>query len=294
MARRFKILLLFLIVATALSWFAPLLSQRMAERPAVVKLGYTPPASVLKLTTGEYRYSVAELITLNVLMYYGSLVAEWKNQIALPPEYFNIFRTLETALQLDPYNADVYYFSQAVFTWDAGRVAEVNRLLEYGMKYRTWDPMLPFFAGFNAAYFLKDYDTAACHMRRAAEISGNSAMARLASRYYYESGSLDLAVGFLEDMIRATPSHREVELYQLRRDALVAVRILQEAVEAYRTSEGHFPEQLDVLVSAGILDGLPKDPYGGRFYIDKSGDVRSTSKLALTAPTEMQERGEGE
>lgn len=257
-----------------------MLSRLMRERPAVVKLGFTPSPMTLELTSGEHRYIVAEMIALKVLMYFGSLVNEWKNQIFLPPEYFNMFRTLDTVLHLDPYNADVYYFAQAVFTWDVGRARDVNRFLEYGMKYRTWDPMLPFFAGFNAAYFLKDYDTAACHMRRAAEISGNPSMARLASRYYYESGRSEMAARFLEDMIRSAPSNQEAELYRLRRDALLSAKILQDAVVVYRAKEGHFPVGLDDLLISGVLKQLPEDPYGGRFYIDNAGQVRSTSKFA--------------
>jgi len=71
-----------------------------------------------------------------------------------------MYNTLVTAVKLDPYNMDAYYFAQSAFTWEVGRVKEVNSVLEYGMKYRTWIGSC-FFVGFNEAYFLKNYAKAA-------------------------------------------------------------------------------------------------------------------------------------
>jgi len=34
-------------------------------------------------------------------------------------------------------------------------------------------------------------------------------------------------------------------------------------------------------VEGGILKGIPPDPYGGKFYLDKSGRVRTTSEFAF-------------
>jgi hypothetical protein len=264
-----------------LVWTSQTLTSKMQNRPVAVQLGFTPPASVLKAVSGEHRQTVAGFVTLKVLMYFGYLVEEWKSKVVLLPEYFNMYQTLDIALCLDPYNADVYYFTQAVFTWDAGRVREANRFLEHGMKYRTWDPMLPFFAGFNTAYFLQNYDKAAHYMEKAAKIANNPAMVRLASRYYYETGRTDLAVGFLEEMIRSAPSRQEMELYQLRHNALITVKQLQNAADVYYDRFEVYPRDLHELIAVGLLENLPTDPYGGVFFIDKMGRVRSTSKLTL-------------
>lgn len=197
----------------------------------------------------------------------------------IPPEYFNMYRTLEAATLLDPYNADPYYFANAIFTWDAGRVVEVNKLLEYGMNYRTWDSMMPFFAGFNAGYFLKDFEKASRHMARAAEISGSPGIAHLASRYFYEAGELSAAIEFLTQIERMAPSVREAEFYRFRKEALQAVSLIQTALGVYRQRYGQPPDSLQDLVTDGVLDLLPVDPYGGKFFVDNEGKVRSTSNL---------------
>lgn len=259
-------------------------SQAVSNRPVVVKLGTLPEAEMLRAAAGDQRYLVAQYAVAKVLFYYGTLVEKFKNKVHIPPEYDNMFQTLRTSSKLDPWNADVYYFAQAAFTWELGRGKEVNELLDYGMKYRTWDDQLPFFAGFNAAYFQKDYPAAAAYMKRAAEISGNPLMTNLAARYYHEAGNAEMGLKFVEFMQKRTTDSRLVALYQLRRDALLATLDIQKGVTEYRRRFGKSPERLADLTSTGILGRLPEDPYGGAFYLDPNGQVRSTSKFALAVP----------
>ena len=274
-----------LAIVALLLWSSMSVSAHMNERPVAIKLGFVPPVDALKMLPREHHATMGASLSLKVLFYFGSLVEEWKNQVMLQPEYQQMFHTLETATQLDPYNADPYYFANAIFTWDAGRVQEVNQLLVYGMDFRTWDAMLPFFAGFNEAYFLKNYEKASRYMAQAAEKSGNAGMARLASRYFYEAGELTLAIEFLSQMEHLAPSAGEAELYRLRKEALHAVAMIQQALADYRARFGQIPESLDELVRDGQLSQLPIDPYGGQFFVDSEGQVRSTSKFALPRPT---------
>jgi len=222
----------------------------------------------------------AEMAIVKVLFYYGSLVDQWTKQVIIRPEFFNMFKTLNAAIILDPYNMDAYYFCQAAFTWELGRAREVNALLDHGMKYRTWDPWLPFYAGFNSGYFLKDYSAAAEYMRRAAEISGNPLFTKLAARYFYESDQTDIALAFLDSMISGAKDPAVKQTYELRKQALLAVSVLENALVRYRSEIGQNPQSLQDLVRAGIIQNLPQDPYGGEFYLDDHGKIRSSSKLA--------------
>jgi len=101
---------------------------------------------------------------------------------------------------LDPYNMDAYYFAQTILAWDVKQYQLANNLLDFGMKYRTWDWMLPFFAGFNSAYFLKDYKKAADYYKRAGELNGSVLSISLAGRYMQESGQTELAIAYLSAM----------------------------------------------------------------------------------------------
>lgn len=260
--------------------FLPAFSTYMQQRPIEIKLGYVPHPEVVRFATADFAPIVAELEIVKVLFYYGSLVDQWTKQVIIRPEFFNMFKTLQIATRLDPYNMDAYYFCQAAFTWELHRARDVNVLLDYGMKYRTWDPWLPFYAGFNAGYFLKDYPAAAKYMERAAEISGNPLFTKLAARYFYESDQTGVALAFLDTMIAGAKDPAVKRTYEVRKEALLAVRQIESAIKKYHSEFGQSPQELTDLIHAGIVKALPKDPYGGKFYLDDHGKVRSSSKFA--------------
>lgn len=274
--------LLFILLMIGYVFCVVPFASYMKSRPIAVKLGYVPSAEVLRLVVADQKLLVAHTVIVKVLVYYGTLVEKMQNgKIQLPAEYQNMYSTLQTAVKLDPYNNDSYYFAQAAFTWEIGRAKEVNQMLDYGMKYRSWDYMLPFFAGFNEAYFLKQYEPAARYMKKAAEISGNPLITNLAARYFYESNRSELGIHFLEIMEKGAQDKQTRKIYHIRRLALQAVSTIQAAVNKFKEQNGRLPTNLQEITKQKFLIRLPEDPYGGQFYLDTSGTVRTTSKFAF-------------
>ncbi|PLY03565.1 MAG: hypothetical protein C0623_00685 [Desulfuromonas sp.] len=263
-------------------------SGYMNDRPVALKLGYTPRAEVLKIVSGEHRYLVASTNVIRVLFYFGSLNEEYANRNLTPPEYARMYETLIQSVKLDPYNQDLYYFAQATFTWDVGRIKEVNKLLEYGMKYRVDDFNLPFWAGFNTAYFLKDYDKAAAYMQKAAEISNSPFFTKLAARFFHEAGRNDLGIAFLDTMIRTAKDRKIKDSLLLRKRALAQLRNLQQLVDRFHGETGLWPETIDTLKDKGYLDFIPADPYGGVYIIEPTGTVKTTSNLTFSRDNEKE------
>lgn len=276
---KFKLFFFGLILCYA-SLLIPFTSY-LKNRPVLLKLGHVPDGKVLRTVAGDQRYLLSEIYIIRVLFYFGELFGVNRTSGTITPEYFNMYRTLENAVILDPYNIDAYYFSQAAFTWELGRVREVNSMLRHGMKYRSWDYQLPFFIGFNSAYFLKDYRTAAEYMKKAAELSENPLFTTLAARYFYEAEESDLGVLFLDTMAKGTRDTNLKKVYELRRDALQAVKNLLSATDRFRAKHGRLPVHLEELVSSGLIRRIPDDPYGGIFYLDRDGKIRTTSKFAF-------------
>lgn len=262
------------------SVFLPPFTQFMKQRPVEVKLGYVPHPRVLKLMSADQNLLTAASMITKVLFYYGTLVQKYNENIIIYPEQENMFKTLLTAVQLDPYNMDAYYFAQASFTWGVGRVKEVNKLLERGALFRKWDPSLPFYIGFNNAYFLKKYTLAAEYMKKAAEISGNPMYTNLAARYFYESAQTAFGLAFLEAMIKSAHDDTVRQSYKIRYDSLLAVHQIETAIVHYRKKHGSDPKRIEDMIEDGFLEKSPADPYGGTFYLDEQGKVRTTSKLA--------------
>lgn len=253
----------------------------LKHRPVEVKLGYLPHPQLLKVLTADHGLLLAEMSVVKVLFYFGTIVEKFHDKIIIRPEHANMYRTLQTATQLDPYNMDAYYFAQAAFTWELNRVAEVNSLLLHGVKYRTWDPWINFYLGFNYAYFLKDYANAAKYLQHAGELAPKNALfTKLAARYYYESEQTEAGLAYLEAMIAGANDKAVKQTYQVRYDALLAVLTIEQAQSAFIAKMDRQPESLEVLVREGFLQEIPVDPYGGTFYLDVYNRVRSTSKLA--------------
>jgi hypothetical protein len=121
-------------------------------------------------------------------------------------------------------------------------------------------------------------------MQKAAEISGNPLYANLAARYFYESEQTDLGLAFLDAMIAQTRDKAVRQTYVMRREALLAVTQIENSIEEFRGRFGHQAKNLDELIRSGLLERIPNDPYGGEFYLDETGRVRSTSKFANPKP----------
>ncbi len=255
----------------------------MRNKPIEEKLGYVPSIKLLKPLSADQKEMTGASLVFKVMMYFGSLVGKaMEGQVITePPDLQGMSRLLHGAVQLDPYNMDAYYFAQGFLTWDARQFKVANDLLEYGMKFRTWDWYLPYFAGFNNAFFLKDYKRAAEYYKKAGALSGNDLFTNLAGRYMQESGQTELAIGYLTDMVRTAKDQAIKQSYQIRLKAFHEVRRIELARDRYSAEQGSLSVSVDQLVRSGYLSPAPVDPYGGRFYLDPSGKVSTTSKFAF-------------
>lgn len=258
-------------------------ARHMSQKPYVEKLGLIPRPEVLTAFFPDYQELVGTSILTKVFLYFGSL-AETSDvrKLAQTADYPAMSRAVHTALHLDPYNMDGYYFGQSILAWDVGQHQLANELLEYGMKYRTWDWQLPFFAGFNYAFFLKDYDSAARMYMRAGELSGESLFTRLAGRYLQESGETRMAIDYLSSLEKSASNPSIKKTFSVRIAAFKGVLTIEQARDRFTEAQGRIPASLDELIKSGYLAEIPADPYGGTFYFDERGQVRSTSKFSFS------------
>jgi tetratricopeptide (TPR) repeat protein len=255
----------------------------MKQKPFVEKIGYAPKADILRLAVADQKEIVTASLIMRVLIYFGGVVEMLQKQIKIPTDYRGMYEMIDTALKLDPYNMDGYYFAQATLVWDVRKIDLANELLEHGMKYRTWDWYLPFFAGFNYAYFLKDYEKASYYYKKTAELTGNELSIQLTGRYLYEAGKTDHAIMYLSMMEKGAKNEAVKKNLQIRLKAFKEVKKIEDAIAAYKTAKGTMPSSLEELTAKGYLKEKAVDPYGGKFYIDEGGHVRATSKFAFGA-----------
>ncbi|WP_276572188.1 hypothetical protein [Geobacter sp. AOG1] len=255
----------------------------MRNKPIEEKLGFVPSIKLIKPLSADQQELAGAALVMKVLMYYGGTLgkAQAGKIVSESIDLMGMSRMLHGAVKLDPYNMDAYYFAQGFLTWDAKQFKVANNLLEYGMQYRTWDWYLPFFAGFNYAYFLKDYSNAARYYQKAGLLSNNNLHIQLAGRYMQESGQTDLAISYLAAMEQNEKNAVLKEGYRIRLAAFREVRRIEQARDRFKELKGMMPRSLEQLIQSGLLSPVPVDPYGGRFYLESSGKVVSTSKFAF-------------
>ncbi len=236
---------------------------------------FKPNPEIAKILSFGASGLLSDIIFFKTIVFYGGV-----NYRKLSyPELSWMYDMLKTATRLDPYSTDAYFFSQAEFTWGrTGWVPQLNKLLLYGTKYnKIWT--LYYFLGFNTFYFLKDTADAAEYFKKAAMLNPKSAfLKRITAKMFYESGREEMAIAYLSSMLSATRKPYMRKEIQTRLTALKRAFYLKKEVLKFRREQGRMPGDLDELVKMGYIRQIPKDPYGGKFYL-KGNKIWTTSNF---------------
>lgn len=238
------------------------------------------PGPIAKTASLEFSGVASDYLMLQTLTFLGEKLMNKK--VLIKEQWQMIYKALDQATWLDPRFLDPYVLAEMTLPWEAGMVRETNELLEKIIKLRTNDHRPLFFLWYNYYYFLKDPATAAQYLRRAAKIQGTPYyFANLAARSSFYGKQTEDGILFLKEMILETNDPNSKKFLLLRLQALEKISFLEQKIQEYKRLYNALPESLEQLVEKGVIDQIPKDPYGGVFYIVDKEQVYSTSKLVL-------------
>lgn len=236
------------------------------------------PSPLLQPLSLEFQGVVADYLFFRTMTYMGLKLMERKNPSR--EEWQVMYQMLERITDLDGRFWDPYVFAESMLAWQARMLDEVEALLLKAVQSRPWDYRPSYFIGFNYLYFKKNAEKAAPHLRAAARIPGAPRHVKgLASRFSLYAGQTGLGIFFLENLIKDTADPKTVGYLQTRLTALKMIFFLEEKVKAYEGKLGHAPKSLDDLVTEGLIESLPDDPYGGKFVLTATGRVYTTSQM---------------
>lgn len=273
-------LALILLLSASLS-MQYLLEQRGQGRAAKLEqLRLLPRGEVLRPALLGYHHLGADLLWLRVVQVLGDGVVRDK-------DYEWLYHALDVITTLDLKYVYAYEAGGVVLSELATRVDLSNKLLEKGLVPNPASWQIPFRLGFNHFFHLGDHLRAAEYMAQAARIPGPFPIgpphytARLASRLYVQGKNPEVALEFLEAMLEQTTDElvreklqRRIKRVSLERD----LQMLEQLIRQYTASKGRRPASLMELVSAGLLPGIPLEPYGGDYLYDsKTGKVISST-----------------
>jgi hypothetical protein len=237
-------------------------------------LAQLPRGEYLKPALLGYHHLGADILWLRMLQVVGK-----KRNSA--DEYEWMYHALDVIVTLDPQYAYAYYVGGNILGDLANRTDLSNRLLEKGANANPEVWYIPFLLGYNYYFLLGDPAKGAEYIMQAASLpDGPSYLPGLATRMAAEAGSPDTALAFLEARLRETqdPEMREVLAYRMKEATIERdLRLLESAVEAYRTQHQTLPATLADLVAAGAFPVLPQEPFGGDYRLDRKTGVVSSS-----------------
>ena len=283
MRRSFAFLAVILIFASYLALTAAAWKNRAAVREQI-RADFVLPSRLTRILSLGYKGVLSDFQFLKLTTFVGDRIV---HQERLKEEDWDYFKaSVESITDLDPYFLDPYFLSEGLLTWEAGQPEEANRLLERGVRYRTWDWRLPYFVGFNYFYFLHDYEKGAEYVMKASRLPhAPDYLPTLAARLAYYGGKTQTGILFLKGMLAHTPDPNLRKIFQMRLLALERANVIENAVQKFMKDHGRLPKSHE-LVSMGYLKEMPVDPYGGKWGILQNGRVFSSSKFASEKPKE--------
>lgn len=266
--------LVFGSLAVALGALALATASRLAiaeQRAYDIEL--VPTAGALRLSSAGHPTLAANLHWLRAVQYMGDPRADARG-------WDKLFPVLDLVTDLDPRHGYAYQVGGNLLS-SVGRLSESNRLLEKGIRNLPTRYILPFHRAVNAFLYAGDYVEAARWFERAAQTPGAPArLQQYVAAMYVKGNAPEAAISFLRHMYESADDEesrrallKQIDQAVLERDAAR----LEAAAAAFRERLGVAPVAVAALVAEGVVDEVPADPFGGEYYLDADGRVRSSA-----------------
>lgn len=238
------------------------------------------PSGLVQGIPAEFLGVVSDYLFLEVLTYYGMTLERVSKPRVMEWEFDWMLAVLNQASLVDPYFYDLYYLANSLFSWEEDQLPYVNDLLIRGVDFRSWDYRLPYFVGFNYFYFEHDYERAGDFLAKAAMRPGATGIvSTLAVRMMNRANRTDAALDFIDSVVNVTNDGIIKEELVKRRSYLQTLHDVEVSVRSFINNEQRLPGDIDELVAKRYLASDPIDPFGGYFYINYDGTVKSSSDM---------------
>ena len=272
----FVILIIFLLVG-----YLFLAEKLNATRNAFLEekfVEYTIPSQLLGPLSLEFKGLASDFLLVKFMAFIGGRTQQLNS--FNDDDWQSVGNTLDTITDLDPYYWDAYLFAQLFLTWDEKNYMAANRMLQKAEEYITDDYRIPYYIGLNYYNFAKDYKNGYKYIMKAAKLPDSPFyLASLAARFAAYSSDYQRGIVFLNEMLKQTSDPEIAEQYKFRIRALKIMYQLEQLVDSFRMKFHRLPSDLSELIQVGMINNLPDDPYGGKFYITKDGKIDTTSKM---------------
>ena len=247
---------------------------------------YLPEVKYVKLVSAGFNNFVSDVLWFNTVSYFGK-------QYEAKRDFKWLNHMCDLVTSLDPRATPTMEFCAVMLSWSAKEPEKSNFLLSRAITnqpdYWRWY----YLRAFNYWYFLDDPEKARDDLVAASHLQDAPAfIASMASRFILSDQDPKIAVDFLKEQVsRTKDENARTALIDKLNLAYITLHIFQlnQDVQVFEQKFGYRPTDLNEMVSKKLLVAIPKDPFGGNYYIDEQTKEIKTSSgragLKLNAKT---------
>lgn len=272
MAAKFMIkttclVLLLAAYAFSFSQVRALRANRPPETRRAQALAVDP--TLLKVVSGPFKALVADYLNIKASVFMGG---SWE---VTEEDWEAVYTLLKQSMYIDPLFFQTGYYTQGLLSWRPTMHKRAADLLKFHAEHRYWDWEPMFYAGFDYFYYLGDLETAAECMKASAERpQAPPVVPSLAARLELKSGLTLTSIALLKTMYEQAQNEEVKAHYKKRLQAHLGVYEIAQAIKRFEKGNGRLPNYLSELVTSGMLEKLPENPFKAPFmYNPETGRV---------------------
>lgn len=244
---------------------------------------YMPSGKTIKRLSLGYSGLLADIYWTRAVQYFGS------KHIKHSTQYDLLYPLLDITTELDPNLIAAYEYGGVFLSQPppegAGQPDKAVTLVEKGTRENPEYWRLYFTLGF--IHYMDRHDPKAAQeaFEKGSEVPGALYwMKVMAARMAERSKDVNTSLALWQAVYETTSDKNVKEAAKLHLASLqadIAINELQSHAQTYRRRTGMWPASWTDLIHAGLLPGIPVDPYGDPYQLKANGgiDVKDASKF---------------
>ncbi len=273
-----------LLIAAALAllasavWLLQAHDRRyLSSEESVRELMYFPSAEAVRMLAAGNELVVSDYLWLRMIQYYAYHMRRDR-------KYEYLFPIIDRLTDLDHRFVYPYTFGALLLVHDAQDSVNSLALLDKAKRLNPDNWMFPYMKGFILYTFLRQDSAAAEEFVAASKLPDAwDGARRFAGWIYRKTGRREVSKAMWQELLNTAkdPLDRAVAQYYLRAIAMEEeLERLNGLAQRYRSLSGQWPSGFRDLIAAGMLDRIPEEPFGRKYYWDRvSNTFKSQTRL---------------
>lgn len=277
--RKLAVFLLVVVLGFSVSVYSQFRIDALREEDESNELLYLPNKKLLSHFTAGQNSLIASMLWLRCIQY-------TTKEFNRDHKFTWLEQMCDVITDLDPNFADVYQYGGMFLACMKGDDDASLNILNKGIRNNPedweimWEASMVYLLNrrnepgspeLAARYLAMAEKTGQAPGRVQVTLDG---LSRRHGLYEIERARWENAAQSSDPMMRRMAERKLVEL-ELRQ----VVDQLNDVVDRYKKETGASPTTLSDLATAGLMRGMPRDPLGGKFFIDQDGKMQNTSLL---------------